>query len=99
MQRAKSAVSGFKRKNLPGSKHGHGNRGEFWNVRVPRCWDAARLMLLCADGTQGLLLVVLRIPEVHPHMQAWIFSVTAPVNCPVRYYLLNIYCLFPVHVW
>lgn len=38
-------------------------------------------------------------PKVHPQSQAWIFSVTAPVNCPVRYYLLNIYCLFPVHVW
>lgn len=77
----------FKKKiNLLESVPGCGNTDEFWNVRDFRL------------GTTVLVGDV-HVPKVHPQSQAWIFSVTAPVNCPVRYYLLNIYCLFPVHVW
>lgn len=75
-----------RKKNLHESMSGCGNMDEFWDMRDFRL------------GTT-VLVVDVHVPKVHPQSQAWIFSVTAPVNCPVRYYLLNIYCLFPVHVW
>lgn len=78
-----------KKQNLLGSK-GHGNRDEFWTSGFSKLGTMALgCCLLTAAGSIKVCTSTL----------VWLFSVTAPVNCPVRYYLLNIYCLFPVHVW